>query len=514
MRASYEFALFLTVLIAADSVSAACPDKLRVNDGGTVDSSIQAQGLDRLVEEVIDEFQITPGIAVGITRADQVLYARGFGYLNLDDCAPVTDKSVFYLLSVTKSFTGMLAALLHEEGILELDQSLAHYYPELTMQSPINPGQTSIRDLLLHRAGFFSGGINYRTFIPGNLDSDGIYYLLERHARPAPITFRYSNMAYIIAGMVMEQVSEQSWRDLLEEKLFHPVGMTSTTAYIERARGGEFAYPYTVNRAGEYESAPVKVEAQMHAAGGMASSVQDLLRWVRLNLSGGQLDGKQMIPAHVVRQAHAPQIQFDWTFYKFRRYAYGLGVHNSDYEGDLLIHHFGGPIHVSFMPEHDLGIVVLTSGPRSTRMSHMLAAYLYDTVLGKEALDTKWTPEIAQVKKATFDSIQEFYTREDEILAQRAEHPLIRPLDAYVGTYASDRLGEMQVEVRGDRLLLTYGAQVKELIPYQANSFLIYLEPDSLPETFVFREQPEAAGFTLDWGGRLFEARSAVPPTE
>ena len=138
-------------------------------------------------------------------------------------------------------------------------------------------------------------------------------------------------------------------------QLFHPVGMTTTTAYIERARGGEFAYPYTVNRAGEYERAPVKVEAQMHAAGGMASSVQDLLRWVRLNLSGGQLDGKQVIPAHVVRQVHAPQIQFDWTFYKFRRYAYGLGVHNSDYEGDLLIHHFGGPIHVSFMPEHDLG---------------------------------------------------------------------------------------------------------------------------------------------------------------
>ena len=511
MVASIKFTLFLTFLVAAHSVSAACPDMLHVNDGGIVDSSIQAQDLDRRIEEIINDFQITPGIAVGITRGDQVLYARGFGYLNLDDCTPVTDRSVFYLLSVTKSFTGMLAALLQEEGILELDQSLAHYYPELTMQPPINPGQTSIRDLLLHRAGFFSGGVNYRTFVPGNLDNDGIYYLLERHARPRRITFEYSNMAYIIAGMAMEMVTEQSWRDLLEERLFDPIGMTSTTAYIELATRGEFAYPYTVNRAGEYESAPVKVEEQMHAAGGMSSSVHDLLRWLRLNLNGGQLDGKQVIPAHVVRQAHAPQIQYDWTFYKFRRYAYGLGVHNSDYEGDLLIHHFGGPIHASFMPEHDLGVVVLTSGPRSTRMSHMLAAYLYDAVLGKAALESKWAPEFEAVKKASFDSIEQFYAREDEILAQRAEQPLARSLDAYVGTYVSDRLGEMVIEARGDRLMLTYGVQVKELIPYQPDSFLIYLGPGSLPETFTFREPPDKAGFTLDWGGRLFQARSAVP---
>ncbi len=158
------------------------------------------------------------------------------------------------------------------------------------------------------------------------------------------------------------------------------------------------------------------------------------------------------------------------------------------------------------MPEHDLGIVVLTSGPRSTLMSHMLAAYLYDTVLEKEALDIKWAPEIAEVKKATFDAIENFYAREDELMAQRPEHPLVRPLDAYVGTYVSDRLGQMVVRIQGNRLMLIYGVQVKELLPYQPDSFLIYLEPGSLPETFAFREQPETAGFTLDWGGRLFEA--------
>ncbi len=497
----------ISLLLASHgSVLAQCPDPYRASSSGEVSPLVQPLELDQRIEVLLGEFEVTPGLAVGIVKDGRTVYARGFGHRDLEACAPATEKTGFYLLSVTKSFTGMLAALLQEEGTIELDQSLAHYFPDIAMGDSINPAQTSVRDLLLHRPGFRNGAINFRTFVPGNVDNTELLRLLENHSQPAPITFRYANTGYVVAGAVMETVTGTSWRELLDQKLFQPLGMSSTTPYIERAKIGEFAWPYTLDRDGSFVRAPVKVEPQMHAAGGVVSSVEDLLRWVEMNLSRGQLDGEQVLPRRVVRQALSPQIQYDWTFYKFRRFGYGFGVHNSDYEGDLLIHHFGGPIHVSFMPEYDLGVVVLTNGTQpSLGFSHMLAAYIYDLLLEKPDVDEKYELEAQEVKNRTLERLERFRAQEDELLAQRSSDPMARPVAAYEGRYHSDRLGTMIVEADVDQLALTYGVVETELIPHQPDAFLAYLLPGELPIVLRFELDDEGNPIVLDWDGRRFD---------
>lgn len=496
--------IFLALLCAAPLIAAElpCPAGWAPHDSGVVSPRAAALGLDAVIQKALETVAATPGLAVGILADGEVIYSRGFGVRTLDTCAPVTPESVFYLLSVTKSFTGMLAALLQEEGTLELDQPLTHYLPETALPPPLNLGQTSIRDLLNHRAGFSNGAINFRTFMPGNLDNEGMLYVLEHHSEPLPITFRYTNMGYVVAGMVMEKVTGSSWRSLLEARLFAPLGMGATTTSIERATAGAFAYPYSVSLEDTFEPAMVKVEAQMHAAGGMASNVADLLRWVEANLEHGTIDGKPMLPPRVVRQAHAPQIQYSWQYGRYHRFAYGLGVHNSDLDGELVIHHFGGPIHVSFAPERGIGLVLLSAGPDSTGFVHSLGAGLYDLLLGKEGAQEALTAAMAAERTELDEELQGRRKEAAEMAARRGE--LARPAAAYGGTYVSDRLGTMTVTTDGKALTVGYGVLSLTMVPLEADTFLVSF-PYGAGEVFRFSPWEGEHPTTLDWGGRLFE---------
>ncbi|MEJ2085703.1 MAG: serine hydrolase [Acidobacteriota bacterium] len=487
----------------------------RANLSNVETTAADAAAIDSHLESFLAFLPATPGLALGLVRPGSI-YLRGFGYRDLATCAPVTPATSFYLLSVTKSFTGMLMALLQYDGEIELEWDLKRIWPDLEMPPPINPAQITLRDLLLHAPGFDNGGINYRTYAPGNLDSDGVVRLLSEHSEPASRSFAYRNTGYIVAATAVEATLGQTWRELLLERLFEPLGMKDTTPYIEIATAGEFALPYSWTLEGDYRRQPVKQEQQMHAAGGVVSNVNDLVRWLQVMLARGELDGRRVLPARVVDQALAPQIQLDKEFYKFSRFAYGLGVYLADYEGDLLIHHFGGPIHLSFMPEHGIGVVVLTNGTgASLSLAHMIAAYLYDYSLAKPDLDSKYAAEIERVRDSTQQRLE---TRAAELQSLRDNRNLERLSKSpriYVGTFRSDRLGEMEVVAVGERLVLTYGVLTAPMIPYQEDRFLVHLEAADLPQIFEFRRVDDAAQgldtddgsamTILDWGGRIFE---------
>ena len=488
----------------------------RANPANGKTSAIDAKAIDSHLESILETLPATPGLAVGLVRPGST-YMRGFGYRDLTSCAPVTPATRFYLLSVTKSFTGMLAALLQDSGEIELEWDLKQIWPELEMPPPINPAQITLRDLLLHAPGFDNGGINYRTYAPGNLDNDGVVRLLAEHSRPASRAFAYRNTGYIVVAAAIEATLGRIWRDLLIERLFEPLSMNDTTPYIELATAGEFAFPYAWTLEGDFRRRPVKQEQQMHAAGGVVSNVDDLVRWLQTMLGRGELGGHRVLPARVVDQAIAPQIQLERDFYRFSRFAYGLGVYLADYEGDLLIHHFGGPIHLSFMPEHGIGVVVLTNGTgASLALAHMIAAYLYDYSLAKPDLESKYATEIERVRDSTLQRLQDREAELQSLMENRTLERLAKDPRIYVGTFCSDRLGEMEIDAVGDRLILTYGVLTAPMVPYREDQFLVHLEAADLPQIFEFHRfdsttagvDPDDDGSemrVLDWGGRIFE---------
>ena len=489
----FGFLILASFFSVKESLALGACGPIQANPHPTNVSELEKAYTD-LIIDLLNEFELLPGTAIGIIKDDQLIYAQGFGFGALEQCIPATAETGFYLLSTTKSFTGMVGALLQEEGALQLEQTLKDFFPDLEMPAPLNPGQITIRQLLTHGKPFTNGSLNFRATIPANLDRETTLHVLGKYSKPKPPTFEYSNTGYNLAGLIYEEATGINWRDLIEEKIFKPLDMNSSYAYIEKAKKRDFALRYSVD-----------TTAQMHPAGGVVSTVNDLSRWVITNLNQGRLDGKQVLPKSVVRQALAPQIQYDWTYYKFRRYAYGFGVHNADYEGDLLIHHFGGAIHVSFMPEHNLGVIVLTNNVVAGGiLSHRIAALTYDYLLGKDDFDGR----VKQEREDAHNSIERvlggWTERKLKVLGRaNPDDPSVEALKI-IGSYSNDRLGTIEIALEGENLLMRFGVARADLKRIDGNSFTtLFDELDTgVPQVFDFRTGD--AGFTLDWDGRLF----------
>lgn len=304
----------------------------------------------------------------------------------------------------------------------------------------------------------------------------------------------------------MEQATGESWRDLLETRVFAPAGMRSSFAHMVKAEAGPMAIGYVGHAPGMLRPTTTKVDAQMHPAGGSVSTVNDLARWLLLNLDDGRLDGEPVFPRRAVEQAHARQIQLDWTWYKFHRFAHGLGMYSADYEGELLMHHLGGETHVSFMPERGLGVAVLTNRlDLGASVSHAVAVTIYDALLGKPELDARAAAETEAIRQrvgATFAGWDKAIATAVESIPAANE---VIGADALTGRYVNDRLGEIVVVEREDGSLgARFGVLEGPLEHARGNGYLADISHwGDPPELYVFRRDGEA--LVLDWGGRLFE---------
>ena len=89
---------------------------------------------------------MTPGMAVSVVKGNDLIYAKGFGYADIEAKRLVTPETMFYIASTTKSFTAFAAALLHHRGKLDLDKPLSLYLPKLRLQSPLSADDITLRD--------------------------------------------------------------------------------------------------------------------------------------------------------------------------------------------------------------------------------------------------------------------------------------------------------------------------------------------------------------------------------
>lgn len=291
------------------------------------------------------------GVAVGVARDGQVVFARGYGYANLDDKVPVTPDTVFRAGSIQKQFTAAAVLLLAERGKLSLDDSLAKYFPDIPQSQA-----ASIRQLLNHTAGLhnLSDGAGADPQVLRQLRlglSQAEILELIKSLNPlydfAPGTaFHYSNTGYMLAGMIVEKVSGQSLRDFLQANIFSKHGMASTAVDND--------HDIVPHRAQGYDRAPGRPGAfqhtaffSMHAAqwsGGLRTTVGDLLRWQQALLSG------RVIGQKLLREMTSPARLRDgrrtsegvWPPGERARGDYGYGLYFLEIAGHKQIIHGGG----------------------------------------------------------------------------------------------------------------------------------------------------------------------------
>lgn len=228
-----------------------------------------------------------PGASVLVVRDGVPLVHRAYGLANLEERIAATPATNYRLASVTKQFTAASILLLAQDGRLTLDDRIRKWLPSL----PETDEAITIRHLLSHQGGL----IDYEDIMPSSdagdsvpadlsrqlRDSD-VLHLLERERRVyfAPGTsFRYSNGGYALLALIVERASGKSFQSFLQERIFAPLGMTHTLAYVRDGPAvANRAYGYTEAN-GTWRRTDQSLTSAVLGDGGIYSSIDDLAKW-------------------------------------------------------------------------------------------------------------------------------------------------------------------------------------------------------------------------------------------
>jgi len=468
----------------------------------------QLEQLDPLVSRIF-ELDLAPGMAVAVVYGDELVYERGFGFADVAADRPVTPETLFYIASTSKSFTAFAAALLHDRGELDLDGPLSDYLPKLGMNPPLSADEITLRDLLTHTHGLRQGGpVEFRTAFTGEFTNDQLVELLGTY-RPSPNgrTFRYGNLGYNVTGMAMDASLGGSWKEVLEAGVFQPLDMNSTTAYRSETDPDRLAMPYEIAPVGISPIYYAKNDANMHAAGGHLTTVGDLAKYLEAHMNAGRVDGRQVFPAAVVAETHRQHTTQDRDYGPFHRHGWGLGWDLGTYDGDTVIHRFGGfsgfHSHMSFMPDHGIGIAILVNdGSTGSLLANTLSTAIYDRLLGK--LDDEAT--IAERLEQVRSQAAQAHERIRQDFARRASRPqtLAFPLDAYVGVYDSPLFGRMEWSLVDGKLHVAMGVARSKVEVYDAEANQLRVELTGGGSVVGFTFEGERAT-SLVFAGQTFK---------
>ena len=456
--------------------------------------------IDAFARKAMTTVGTPPGLAVVVVKDDQVVYRGDFGMRDAEAKLPATPDTRWYIGSTTKSFTAMAALILAEEGKLDFDAPLTTYWPELKLTPPLDAGRISLRDFLAMRPGLDNGAYHHRrTVIADVKDDKELVRILANHSAAEPRKFTYSNTSYDIAAEILEQVTGTSWQELTETKVFAPVGMTTATSVLPPP-GTPIAYHHRSTAPGVFVKVKGKTNDSMGPAGGTYLTTNDAARWIIAMMNDGRLEGRQVLPRRAVRWAQSPQTVNKAKFAYFDRWGWGIGQDLGEYERELFVHRFGGFngafSHVSWMPDRRIGVAVFSNGGSS--VANAVAAYAYDVLLGKPNLDAKWTPEIERMAAAVQKQ------RDATKAAIPVRRDPARPLAQYAGSYRSDRMGQVNIEVEGGKLMARYGVLRVELIPVGGDEFRVDWRDEGDPEPVKISFDANGRATNFEWDGRPF----------
>jgi len=447
--------------------------------------------IDRFVDTTLQTLPEIPSIGLAVVH-DGKSYVRGYGYANLERGEKATANTGYYNGSNTKAYTATLCAMLAQQGRIDLDAPVTTYIPELRFPPPIDPAKMTLRRFLSHRSAIQNPGIVFRTAYSGEHTPAELVRLLGL-SKPGKDEFRYDNLGYIVASLVIERVTGLKWQDALRQYLFQPLGMNRTTAYMSEARRYPIASPYDMNDSGvmRYLEFGYKDDSMMHAAGGIVTTPADLAKWLTANLTAA--------PAYLETQRQ--QTPAKRSGFVFNGDGYGFGWYQSTLHGEKAIYHGGGfegwRSVYSFMPERKIAVGAMTNAGLSHSPLELISGYIYARLLNVPDAGAIYAAKLKELR-ARFDTVKKNQIADAQKRAQR-KWTLQHPLEKYTGRYESASLGDMTIALKSGKLVASVGRLSSELQPFdEPESARIELAPGTgevIRFVFTTSDTPDA----LQW---------------
>jgi CubicO group peptidase (beta-lactamase class C family) len=306
----------------------------------------------------IDEFvraemqrQRVPGVAVAIVRRGEAVLAKGYGEANVEHQVPVTPDTIFQSGSVGKQFTAATVMLLVEEGKLALSDPLTKIFPD----APAHWKGITIRHLLTHTSGLpdYTGGtIDYRKDHSED-DLLKMAYALKPEFAPGA-RWNYSNTGYVLLGIAVHKASGRFYGDVLRERIFTPLGMTTARIISEADIVANRAAGYRLVNGELKNQEWVAPQLNTTADGSLYFSLRDVIAW-----DAGVRDRK------ILKKETWQQILTPVSLNSGKPYPYGFGWSIDSVNGRRAEFHGGSwqgfQTYILRFPDDELTIVALAN---------------------------------------------------------------------------------------------------------------------------------------------------------
>src|SRR5881394_28917 len=399
-----------------------------------------------------------PGLAIAVVFQDKVAYAKGFGVRDVNTKTPVDADTVFQLASLSKPIGSTVIAALVGEGKITWDSKLSVLDPTFEMFDPWVTREIAIRDMYAHRSGLPAHAGDLLEDLEFTR-AEILYRLRYQHPDSSFRShYAYTNFGMTEGGIAAAKAYGLDWETAAEQKLYKPLGMTSSSSrYADFVARRNKALGHVLVD-GKWVQKFKRDPDTESPAGGVSSSVNDLTKWMRLQLANGKFGGKQIVDEKALAETHHPQILIGFNPATRLPSFYGLGWNVSyDQEGRLRLNHsgafaLGAATHVNLVPDEQLGIVVLTNAYPIGMAEALGTTFLDMALYGKPSQD--W---IALFKKVFSDP-----AAVGTILGFDYSKPAASPApalknSAYLGRFTNDYFGDISIVEKAGGLAIEQG---------------------------------------------------------
>lgn len=337
---------------------------------------VHAENADALTAQVDALFEKwdkpdSPGASLAIIRDGAIIYKRGYGMANLDHDIPNDPSTVFHVASISKQFTAFCIALLQEEGKLSVNDDVRKYISEL----PDYGHKITIRHLIYHTSGVRDqwellqlAGWRMEDIITQQDVLDLVLRQQELNFAPGE-EYLYSNAGYTLLAEIVRRVSGKTLREFADERIFQPLGMTSTHFHDDH---GEVvknrAHAYTPATGGRFR---INIPGfDTVGATSLFTTVEDMAKW-----------DQNFYEKKIGSEETHRDIRFSGALNNGLAINYGYGISFFDYKGLPTLGHGGADAgyrsHYIQFPEQEFSVVILCNVPLNPQGIAMKIADLY-----------------------------------------------------------------------------------------------------------------------------------------
>lgn len=374
IRRALSAALSLALLTGA-ALTAQTPDARR-----PIPADPDVLGAERLFSAWM-EGQITyralPGIVVGVVAGDELVWAQGFGFADVASKRPMTPQTKFRMASHSKLFTATAIMQLREQGNVRLDDVVSQHLPWFKVQAAgDDDGPITIEQLLTHSSGLPREAGDHWVSYDFPTREEVRALMSDRRAAFAPaVRWKYSNLAYSVAGQVVEAASGMTWAEFVGRNIFTPLGMTSSS--VDQDVAG-IATGYSRRMPDGTRTTHGFVDARgMASATGITSTVEDMAKFVSAQFRRGARGGDRILSTGSLREMHRVRsLEETWLV------GNAIGFSVSRVGEKVYVGHGGGyPGHATqtlIQLDSRVGVIVLTNAGDSD--AGAIARQLMNTV--------------------------------------------------------------------------------------------------------------------------------------